>query len=241
MCECGCSSTDMPLGPPGPTGATGATGPTGATGANGTGATGPTGTTGSTGATGPTGGTGNAGATGTTGGTGNAGATGPTGGTGSAGPTGATGPTGAAGATGPTGATGAAGASVGLITATVGVSPAQILALFTTPQTFLAAPGANRSYRFVSADASMDYQSIPYANNQIIDLIGAVSGRVYASLNAAMLAETADNTYGMEMKDLAASQKIPLNEAILIKHRTNDPINGNSAINFSALYKLLSI
>lgn len=231
----------MPNGPIGPTGATGATGLTGATGATGaigpggSGSVGPTGATGATGATGPTG------ATGTTGPTGATGAMGPTGATGAIGVTGATGGVGPTGATGTTGATGPAGASVGLLSATLVLTTTQIKALFSSPQSFVGAPGAGRAFHVISAEATIKWNSIIYENIQIIDIIGISSGHVYASLAANILTETTDAAYVFGANDLTTSLKVPLNEALTLKHRGNDPTKGDSPITFTLLYKLLAV
>lgn len=139
-----------------------------------------------------------------------------------------------------TGNVGSTGVSGGLLSTTLSISSAQVLTLNSVPVQILAAPGAGLGYEIDLAASSLNYNSIAYTNNNPINIVGATTGIIYASLSANILTETTSCIYGMSTF-ASTSFKLGVNEILKVQSTVGDPATGNSTMKFYLTYKVITI
>lgn len=133
---------------------------------------------------------------------------------------------------------GGSGASAGLVSASVTLTSAQIKSLNSSPQTFLAAPGAGKAYLVIGAYATMTYVSTAYTSANAIDILGGTTGNIYGTLSPNILTETSNAVYGFTDYQ---GIKLGINEALNLKSRTSNPATGDSDITFVVIYTTITV
>lgn len=123
--------------------------------------------------------------------------------------------------------------------AEVVVTSAELLALYTTPKTLVAAPGAGKVLEFISAVLILDYNSAAYATNGDLSVANetgtALSNDV---LLANLLAKTADtmiqlNALNPDNTGVAVLE----DEALELVCATGNPATGDSPIRVKVAYR----
>lgn len=123
--------------------------------------------------------------------------------------------------------------------AEVTVSPAELLALFTTPKELVPAPGPGYVHELISATLILDYESAAYATNGNLTLTNetgtALSNTV---LLANLLAATADKIVQLGALDAADTGVVALeNEGIQLRCATGNPTAGDSPLRVKTVYR----
>lgn len=122
----------------------------------------------------------------------------------------------------------------------VTLTPAQILASFTTPVQLIAAPGAGYVIAVESVTASIAYVSAAYATNttQKISYTNGAGAAVTANL-AAIVTATADKV--VRVSGIEAETVLTANAAVVISTLTGNPTAGDSPLTVSVTYRVLPI
>ncbi len=119
----------------------------------------------------------------------------------------------------------------------------QILLLNGTPQTLVAAPGAGKTIRVISATGKLTYNSIAYTTNLNMQLITDTAVDAQFSEDN-ILESTATRTLSFDSVDGGASgatdTQLIANKALLLKVATGNPAAGNSAAAIYIWYTIYS-
>lgn len=118
------------------------------------------------------------------------------------------------------------------------LSSAEILQLFTTPITLVAAPGAGKVVRPLALYLKLNYNSVPYDTNVNLRVnVGTLLGVVLATsyLGQSTTAYSFYNTSGVN------TATDPTNTACTIAAQTGNPLNGNSTVDVVLTYCILSV
>jgi hypothetical protein len=126
-----------------------------------------------------------------------------------------------------------------LLVSTTTVTSAQILALYTTPITLISAPGAGKFIVVHRVLGSVDYNTTPYSNgNMIINYSG---GTTCATIVDDLLKATTDEVY-YDYGQVAGGLSAGINESILITMAVaTDPTGGDSDMKVKIWYTIESI
>ena len=132
-----------------------------------------------------------------------------------------------------------------LKTVTVTVSSAELLALFATPKTLIAAPGAGKALILVAAELWLDYASAAYAGiaagEDLTIKVSNAAGATLATIETTgFLDATADAFRYVEPTTTAA--RTPVANAPLVLHLlTGEIITGDSPLNVRVLYREITL
>jgi len=120
------------------------------------------------------------------------------------------------------------------------LTTAEILALFTTPKTLVAAPGANKTLQFMGAVAFLDFNSVAYATYGIVTVkyTDGSGTAVSAPVAAAVLVQQADDAV-IEVAQLSDDAELTQNAALVLAVDTGNPTAGDSPIRFKIFYRIL--
>lgn len=133
---------------------------------------------------------------------------------------------------------GLGGGGGGSSIANVALSPAQILALHTTPVTLVAAPGAGMYHAIESCEIFLDFASIPYTGGGdiSIDYLTTPVGNLNLD-QGCLLAATDSRRYGEPVDNpLPDITELSINESLVI--RTSPAfISGNSTLKVRLRYR----
>ena len=121
------------------------------------------------------------------------------------------------------------------------LTTAELLALFTTPKTLIAAQGANTIVEFISAVLAYDYNSTAYTigtagNLQVKYTDGSGAAASSTRDTTGFIDQTADKVHLLEK---VGGTVIPVvNAALVLTLATANPTLGNSPINIKITYKI---
>lgn len=117
----------------------------------------------------------------------------------------------------------------------VALTSAQILALNTTPQTLVPAPGAGRAIVVHEITGRLTYGSAAYATNTTLEFrYTNGSGAKLAVDMASLLAATANKT--QRVPSVATEVTLAANAPLVVNAATGNPATGNSPIEFTVRY-----
>lgn len=128
----------------------------------------------------------------------------------------------------------------GLVYAEGVVTPAEILALFTTPKTLVPSPGAGKAIEFISAVLILDYETAAYATNGNLTVANE-TGTAYSNtvLLANLLAATADKMVQLMALDAADTGIVLLeDEGLELTCATGNPATGDSPLRYKIMYRV---
>ena len=120
------------------------------------------------------------------------------------------------------------------------LTSAQILALNTTPQTIIAAPGSGKWIEVISATTDMNFDTAAYATNTTLQLIN--DGATIAQLqDTSCLIATVDKvTKFQDVTPATAGQtQIIKNTAVQLKVATGDPTAGSGTLTVHVIYRIV--
>ena len=123
----------------------------------------------------------------------------------------------------------------------VEISSAEILALFTTPKTLVAAPGAGKVLEFVSLLLALDYNTTAYTVGTATDLqvkYTNASGVAVSTTRAVtgFLDQTTDTIFLLDR--LEATIAPAINAALVLCLAVANPTLGNSPIHAKVVYRV---
>jgi len=124
--------------------------------------------------------------------------------------------------------------------AEVVVSTAELLALFTTPKTLVAAPGAGYVLEFISAVLILDYVSAAYATRGDLSVANETGTEVSNDVTLAnLLAKTADTIIRLSPLN-TDDTGVPIleNEALELICATGNPATGDSPLRVKVAYRV---
>lgn len=120
------------------------------------------------------------------------------------------------------------------------LSSAQVLALFTTPQSLVPAPGAGYAISVHRVNGGVDYNSAAYATNttQEVRYTNGAGTKVTADFTALVTA-TADKF--VSVGGIEAATVLTENAAVVVCNATGNPATGNSPVSFTVDYSIVSL
>lgn len=126
-----------------------------------------------------------------------------------------------------------------VITDTITLTTAEILALFTTSKPLVPAPGAGKVVDLLSAGLFLDYNAATYAANGILSIATTTSETAQSDAVAAatFLQASADVYVGMQV--LSAERVLDANEGLSLLCATGNPTTGDSPITVKVSYRIL--
>jgi hypothetical protein len=126
-----------------------------------------------------------------------------------------------------------------VITDTVELTTAQVKALFATPATLVAAPGAGKVLDLLSAVLFLDYAAATYDTQGVLTIQTGTTGTAQsdAIAAAAFLFKAADQYTGVQV--LSAERTIDANESLVLSCGTANPATGDSPVTVKVSYRIL--
>lgn len=125
------------------------------------------------------------------------------------------------------------------ITKKVTLSSAEILALFTTPKTLVAAQGGNTVIQLISVMANYKFNTTAYGTSTDLQFsIGNWAGLVTISN---ILANTGNKMYTVLSSPTNGDPSAITNTALKVIAPSGNPITGNSTVDLYVTYKILSL
>lgn len=120
------------------------------------------------------------------------------------------------------------------------VTVAEMLALFTTPISLVAAPGAGKAILVHRVTGSVDYVSAAYATNttQEVRYTNGSGTKVTADF-AALVTATADKY--VSVGGIEAATVLTDNAAVVVCNATGNPVTGDSPISFTVDYSIVTL
>lgn len=126
--------------------------------------------------------------------------------------------------------------------AEVALTSTEIKALYTTPKTLVAAPGAGKVLEFLSAVLILDYGTAAYATNGDLTVKQTNGSGVALSntvLLANLLAATADKIVALEPAGAAdTGEALTANAAIVLACGTGNPATGDGVMRVKVAYRV---
>ena len=124
-------------------------------------------------------------------------------------------------------------------TTKVTLSSAEILALFTTPKTLVAAQGANTVIQLISVMANYNFNTTAYSTSTDLQFsIGNWAGLVTIS---SILANTGNKIYTVLSSPTNGDPSGITNTALRVIAPSGNPITGNSTVDLYVTYKVISL
>ena len=120
--------------------------------------------------------------------------------------------------------------------ATVTLTSAQVLALFTTPITLIAAPGAGKFIQIFDITAKMTYKSATYAGANALEIryTNAAGVKVSADIPTSFINSASSVNYVGTIAAGVIAANVPVVAAV----PTANPTTGNSAITLEIFYAI---
>lgn len=134
---------------------------------------------------------------------------------------------------------------VNIFEASLSLTSAQILALFTTPIQIVAAPGAGKYIEWMSCSSTITFVTTAYATNLNIILIseGSAAGS-YVGTEQLSLPATATRTVKIKHDNAVSSTsalQIITNAALQVSVLTGNPTAGDGSIKLRIIYRIVTI
>lgn len=122
----------------------------------------------------------------------------------------------------------------------VTLTSAQVLALYTTPISLVAAPGVGSAIVVHRVTGSVDYNSAAYATNttQEVRYTNGSGTKVSADFTALVTA-TADKF--VSVGGIEAATVLTENAAVVVCNATGNPTAGNSPVSFTIDYSIVTL
>jgi hypothetical protein len=122
----------------------------------------------------------------------------------------------------------------------VEISSAEILALYTTPKTLVAAPGAGKVLQFMGAVGFLDFNSAAYTTRGIVTVkyTDGSGTAVSDSVAAAALIQQADDCYEEFAKNTTETE-LTVNAPLVLTCDTGNPVTGDSPLTIKIFYRVL--
>jgi len=120
------------------------------------------------------------------------------------------------------------------------LTTAEILALYTTPKTLVAAPGANKVAQFMGAVGFLDFNTAAYTTRGILTVkyTDGSGTAVSDAVAAAALVQQADDCYE-EFAKVSVEAELAVNAALVLACDTGNPVVGDSPIRIKVFYRIL--
>lgn len=120
------------------------------------------------------------------------------------------------------------------------LTSAEILALNTTPQTLVVAPGAGKATKVDWVMGTIDFLTAAYATNTTLEFrYTDGSGAKVATDMAALLNATADKT--VTVGGLVTEVVVVENAPIVVNVATGDPVTGAGTVTLYAKYSVVNL
>jgi len=127
-------------------------------------------------------------------------------------------------------------------TATLTVTNAQVLALNSTPQTVVAALGAGKGIKVISASVKIDNPSAAYATNVALALqCNKASEAQFVSNTALNASVTSTRLLAPDSTFAATDTQIIANTALEVFVPSGDPTTGDADIEVHVLYQVIDV
>jgi hypothetical protein len=131
-----------------------------------------------------------------------------------------------------------------IFSASLSLTSAQILALNTTPQTIVSAPGASKYIEVISATGEYTFVTAAYATNTTLQLIYTGATRSVAS-NGSILTGTVNLIYQFNvapaLTPATTATQILTNTALQVKVETGNPTGGSGTVKVKILYRIVTL
>jgi len=125
-----------------------------------------------------------------------------------------------------------------LLQTSVTLSTTNLLNLFSTPITLIAAPGANNYIQIISATVIIDFVSVAFDfNTASSEIVLETSTNELAFITGAKFNVVEDVAYNFAYIDEA---KLTPNTALTIKAQTSNPTQGNGSAVINLLYRVIN-
>lgn len=125
--------------------------------------------------------------------------------------------------------------------AAVEISSAELLALFTTPKTLVATPGADKVLEFISLLLALDYNSVAYTvagcTNLQVKYTNGAGAAVSTTQAAAGFIDVAADTL-LSLDKLEATVTPVVNTPLVLTLGVADPADGDSTIHAKVAYRV---
>jgi hypothetical protein len=122
--------------------------------------------------------------------------------------------------------------------ATVELSSAEILALYTTSKELVAAPGSGKVIEFLSAVLFLDHGGTDYTTNGDLTIkSGSTGTSVSDTIAAADLIQKSADHYRV-VQVLSADAQLDANESLVLTCGTGNPAAGNSILTVHVAYRI---
>lgn len=120
------------------------------------------------------------------------------------------------------------------------ITTAEILALYTTPKTLVAAPGSGKVLQFMGAVGFLDFNSVAYTTRGIVTVkyTDGSGTAVSDAVAAAALVQQEDDCYE-EFAKTSAETELTANAALVLACDTGNPLAGDSPIRMKVFYRIL--
>lgn len=122
----------------------------------------------------------------------------------------------------------------------VSLTSAEILAIYTTPKTLVAAPGVGKVLQFMGAVGFLDFNSAAYDNAGIftVKYTDGSGTAVSDAVAAAAFCNQADDCYE-EFAKTTVETELTSNAALVLACDTDNPETGDSPIKIKIFYRVL--
>jgi len=122
----------------------------------------------------------------------------------------------------------------------VTLTSAEILALYTTPKTLVAAPGSGKVLQFAGAVGFLDFNTTAYDTAGILTVkyTDGSGTAVSDAVAAAALCNQADDCYE-EFAKTTAETELTVNAALVLTCDSANPASGDSILTIKIFYRIL--
>jgi hypothetical protein len=151
------------------------------------------------------------------------------------------GPRGIQGIAGPMGPPGADAGVSNVFEASLSLTSAEILLLFTSPITIVPSPGVGKYIEVISATSALTFVTTAYATSFSLILIN--TGATNYQMVVSSLLATVSSTYkfiGSNFTPTTATQIIE-NTALNVSVLTVNPTNGDGTVKIKVLYRIVTL
>lgn len=153
------------------------------------------------------------------------------------------GPRGIQGVAGPMGPQGADAGVSNVFEASLSLTSAEILLLFTSPITIVPSPGVGKYIEVISATAEMT-ASAPYAGNTLIQLLSSGAGIEQYYENSVLVSTLSRNCRFVAVAVNPFSTgvtQVLTNVALQVKVQSGNPIGGSGTVKIKLLYRIVTL
>lgn len=125
--------------------------------------------------------------------------------------------------------------------ASLTITSAQVLALFTTPLLLIAAPAVGTHIHIIKSSCKVTFNTIAYATNMNVDVYTDTATVVQERMSSVLNASTTRTSQGQpQVVSAAAEIQLIQGKAVYVKVPTGNPTAGNSDIKIFVSYKLVT-